>query len=135
MGYISLPLILNAMIGITSYYCVILKIVILHDGIKTIQNGIFLFSLKKEQNLVSFLKNPKKQVGFYLTRVFLNPAYSGCSVVPSVTRSRTIVLIKCPLSCSSALNAGIKSSMSVFISVHCAHHMCLCSMDLCLVQT
>ena len=54
MGYIGLPSILNAIIGITSYYSVILKIVILHDGIKTIQNGVFLFSLKKEQNLVSF---------------------------------------------------------------------------------
>jgi len=55
MGYIALPSILNAIIGITSYYCVILKIVILHDEIKTIQNGVFLFSLKKELNLV--LKN------------------------------------------------------------------------------
>jgi len=54
MGYISLPSILNAIIGITSYYCVILKMVILHDTIKTIQNGVFLFSLKKEQNNVSF---------------------------------------------------------------------------------
>jgi len=42
-----------AIIGI-SYYCVILKIVIWHDGIKTIKNRDFLFSLKKEQNLVSF---------------------------------------------------------------------------------
>jgi len=54
MGYISLPSILNAIVGITSYYCVILKIMIYHDGIKTIQDGVFLFSLKKEQNLVSF---------------------------------------------------------------------------------
>jgi len=38
---------LNAIIGITSYYCVILKIVILHDGIKTIQNGVLLLSFKK----------------------------------------------------------------------------------------
>jgi len=53
-GYISLPLILNAIIGITSYYCIIMKTVILHDGIKTIQNWVFLFSLKKEQNLVYF---------------------------------------------------------------------------------
>jgi len=28
--------------------------VILHDGIKTIENGVFLFFLKKEQNLISF---------------------------------------------------------------------------------
>jgi len=50
---------LNAIVGITSYYCVILKIVVLHDGIKTIQNGPFQFSLKKEQNLVSFQKTYK----------------------------------------------------------------------------
>jgi len=54
MGYISLPSILNAITGTASYYCVILKKVILHDGIKTIQKGVFLFSLKKEENLVSF---------------------------------------------------------------------------------
>jgi len=54
MGYIALPSILSAIIDITSYYCVILKIVILHDGIKTLQDVFFLFSLKKEQNLVSF---------------------------------------------------------------------------------
>jgi len=53
MGYIALPSILNAIIGVTSYYYVIVKIVILHGGIKTTQNGVFLFSLKKEQNLVS----------------------------------------------------------------------------------
>jgi len=82
MGYIALPSILNASVGITSYYCVILKIVVLHDGIKTIQNGPFQFSLKKEQNLVSFQKThkmglKKKQVGcfFKKTRVFLNPAF------------------------------------------------------------
>ena len=46
-------------VGITSYYCVILKIVTLYDGMKTMQNGVFLFSLKKEQNLVSFKKNKK----------------------------------------------------------------------------
>ena len=32
---------------------------ILHDAIKTIQNGYFLFSLKKEQNFVSFKKKKK----------------------------------------------------------------------------
>jgi len=32
-GYISLTSILNAIIGITSYYCVILKMVILHDAV------------------------------------------------------------------------------------------------------
>jgi len=34
--YISLAPNLNAIIGITSYYCVILKMVILRDAIKTI---------------------------------------------------------------------------------------------------
>jgi len=41
--YISLPPNLNAIVGITSYYCVILKMVILHDAIKTIQNGVWFF--------------------------------------------------------------------------------------------
>jgi len=38
-----LPSNLNAIIGITSYYCVILKIVILHEAIKTIQNRVLVF--------------------------------------------------------------------------------------------
>ena len=46
----------DAIIGITSHYCVILKIVLLHNGIKTTQNVYFLLSLKKERNLVSFNK-------------------------------------------------------------------------------
>jgi len=45
MGYISSPSIFNAIIGKTSY-CVILKMVTLHDAIKTI--GVFVFFLKKE---------------------------------------------------------------------------------------
>jgi len=68
MGYIALPSILNAIVGIISYYCVILKIVILHDGIKTIQNGVFLFSLKKNKILFLFKKNKKnvkKQEGCF----------------------------------------------------------------------
>ena len=82
MRYISLPSILNAIIGITScYYCVILKIVILHDGIKTIQNGVFLFSLKKKKMFFFFKskkryfskKKTKKQVSFFLNKSFLNP--------------------------------------------------------------
>jgi len=40
MGYILLSSNANAMIGITSYQCVILKMVILHDALKTIQNGV-----------------------------------------------------------------------------------------------
>ena len=54
MGYIPLPSNLNGIIGITSYYCVILKIMILHD---TIKNKVFPFSLKTEQSLVSLKKN------------------------------------------------------------------------------
>ena len=56
MGCISLPSILNAIIGITNFYCVILKMVILHDAIKTIQNELFVFLLKKEENLFLFGK-------------------------------------------------------------------------------
>ena len=62
MGHISLLSNLNGIIDITSYYCVILKIMILHDAIKTINNKVFLFSLKKEQNLVSCYKT--KKTGF-----------------------------------------------------------------------
>jgi len=34
---------LNAIIGIISYYCAILKMVILHDAMKTNRNVFFLF--------------------------------------------------------------------------------------------
>jgi len=54
MGLIPSPSNLNGIIGITRYYCVILKIMILHDTIKTIKNKVFPFSLneeEKEQNL------------------------------------------------------------------------------------
>ena len=57
MGYISSPSILNAKTGrITRCYCIIRKMVILHDAIKTIQNGVFVFFLKKGQKPVSFWK-------------------------------------------------------------------------------
>ena len=51
--------------------------VILHDAIKTIRNGVFVF-FKKEQKPASFQKNKniriKTQVGcFFKKRVFLNP--------------------------------------------------------------
>ena len=80
--YISLPPNLNAIVGITSYYCVILKMVILHDAIKTIQNGVWFFwkeqkpvSLKKQKHL-DFEKNKKTRwVEFKKTRVFLNPGH------------------------------------------------------------
>jgi len=67
MGYISLPSNFNAILGITSYYCVILQVVILHDAIKTIQNVYFVvfskrtktcFFKKKRKN--GFKKNKKK---------------------------------------------------------------------------
>jgi len=64
-GYISLPLNLNDTIGITSYYCVILKIMILHDAVKTINNMVFPFSLKKKNKILHLLKKNKK------TQVFL----------------------------------------------------------------
>jgi len=63
-GDIYLPSNLNGIIGITSYYCVILKIMILHDAIKTSKNKVFPFSLKKERNLVSFFKKKQKKWGF-----------------------------------------------------------------------
>jgi len=71
MGYISLPSILNVILGKISYYCVILKIVTLHNEIKTIQNGFFLLSLKKEQKILFLFSKthfvqdkPKKQLFF-----------------------------------------------------------------------
>jgi len=68
MGYISLPSHLNAIIGITSYYCVILKMVILHDAIKTIQNGVFVFF--KKTKTCFFSKNGlDKRVFFKKTPV------------------------------------------------------------------
>ena len=48
----------------------ILKIMILHDAIKTIKNKVFPFSLKKEQNLV-YLKKTK-------TRFFFKQKQMGC---------------------------------------------------------
>jgi len=51
MEYISLPTKLNAIIGITSYCCVILEVEILHDAIKTIQNVVFVLFFLKNQNL------------------------------------------------------------------------------------
>jgi len=46
-----------------------MKMVILHDAMKTIQNGVFMFFLKKEQKLVfSYPKKllwKKSQVGLF----------------------------------------------------------------------
>jgi len=66
MGYLSLPSNVYGIIDITSY-CVILKILILHNAKKTIKNKVFPFFLKEEQNLVSFKKN-KKRVVFKKTK-------------------------------------------------------------------
>jgi len=56
-GDIPLPSDLNAIIVITSYYCVILKMVTLHDAIKTILKGVFVFFFHKNANLFPLKKN------------------------------------------------------------------------------
>jgi len=88
MGYMSLPSDFNAIVGISNYYCVILKMVVLHDAIKTIQNGIFVFFFLKNKNLFPFKKIQKnsvtkKQVGrvFNKSVFFLNP---DCLSIPIV---------------------------------------------------
>jgi len=48
MGYISSPSNLNAIIGIKSYYCLILQMMLLHNAITKIQNGVFVFFLKNK---------------------------------------------------------------------------------------
>jgi len=82
MGYISLPSILNATMRTTSYYFIIPKTVIMHDGIKTTQKWDFSVFIKKEQNLVSLkqpkngFKKTKKSDGlFFFIPVFLNPGF------------------------------------------------------------
>jgi len=72
MWYIHfLPSIFNAITDIATYYCVIPKIVILHDGIKTIQNVFFFIFFKK----TGFCKKTRKPGGLgFLEKiqVFLN---------------------------------------------------------------
>ena len=63
MGYISLPSILNDIVGTTNYYCVILKMVISDDAIKAIQNGVIPFPCKRRKYCF-FLKNQKKNFVF-----------------------------------------------------------------------
>ena len=109
--YISLSLNFIAIIGrpITSYYCVILKMVILRDVIKTIQNGVCVIFkeqkpvfLQKKEN-TGFKKKRKKQVGWGLkkTRVFLKPGYLSilfCDfplIEQSGTTHITISLVGC----------------------------------------
>ena len=87
MGCISLPSSLNAIIDITSYYRAILKMVILHDAMKTIQNGkknVFLMTLKKNKNLFLF-KKKQKNAFFWKKRrwvVFFNPGFSQPCMTP-----------------------------------------------------
>jgi len=67
---------LIAIIGITSYHCVFLKMVIMHDAIKTLQNGVFLFFVKKSKNL---FQNPKKtgRLFFFKYPGFSQPCVSN----------------------------------------------------------
>jgi len=60
MGYISLPSNMNAIIGIKSYYCVMQKMVILHDAIKHFRIGFCDF-YEKEQIPVSLKKKRLKK--------------------------------------------------------------------------
>jgi len=57
MGCVSLSSDLNVIVAITSYYCVILKMVILHVAIKQFIMEFLRFF--KEQKPVSFQKNEK----------------------------------------------------------------------------
>jgi len=75
MGYISLPSDLNAiLIGITSY-CLILKMVILHDAIKQFRIGFLYFFWKKNENLFLF-KKTKKRLKKTCELLFWNPFFS-----------------------------------------------------------
>jgi len=101
-GYISLPSDLNAIIGITSYYCVILKMMILHDAIKTIQNRVFVFFSRKRTKTCIFSKNEEKQIWkklknpcecFVSKPIFFNPDYLPilfCDF-PLIARTGTMV--------------------------------------------
>jgi len=75
MGHISPPSNLNVIKGITSHYYVILKMVILHDAMKTIQNGVFVFFIK-EQKPVSFQKNKNIRIKIiFSTAIFFQLDY------------------------------------------------------------
>jgi len=110
MGYISLPSGLNAIIGMKSYYCVVLKMVILHYAIKTIQSSFLCIFKKKEQKPVSFQKNKKKglknkkSVNCFFKPVFFQPGffqsyfflfYDFLLIARSGTSHVTINLIGC----------------------------------------
>ena len=106
MGYISLPSDLKAIIGITSYYCVILKMVILHGAIKTIQNSFFS---KKQQKSDPFQKNKKN--GLKQTK---NPYELFFSKLVLFSNLSSIHFLWFPLIARSAI---IITSLSVCLGV------------------
>jgi len=96
-------------IGITSYYCVILKMVILHDEMKTIPIG-FLRVFLKNESLFLFKKTKKigwkknKKIGgvFFSKNVFFSQSWLSFSpfcdfplIARSGTSHVTINLIGC----------------------------------------
>ena len=106
MAYTFLPSDLNAITVIKSYYCVILKMVILHDAIKTIQNSVFVFFPKKKKSLFFFKKseNPDKKTkhvncffnpGFFNTDYFSTFFCDFPLIARSGTSHVTISLIGC----------------------------------------
>jgi len=70
---------MNAIIGITSYYCVNLKMVTLHDAIKTIQNMFLCFFSKKRTKTCLFSKKiikmdekkTKKRINYFSSKPVL----------------------------------------------------------------
>jgi len=90
MGYISLPSILNAIIDITSCYCVILKIVILHDAIKAIQNGLFCFP--KQRTKSCFFSKNSKNVFFLKKNRFGSVLLKKTGFFPSLSQTLSNVL-------------------------------------------
>ena len=97
MGYISLPWNLNAIMDIGTYYCIILKMVILQDAIKTVHNGVMCFF--KKWTRTCFLKKNKKfglkkhktdGLFFFKKRVFLNViVFQPFCDFPLIARSGT----------------------------------------------
>ena len=104
MGYISLPSHLNAIIGIKSYHCVILKMVTVHDAINTIQNRVFVIFIKKRTKTCFFSKNNKKTCElFFKTRFFFNPDYLSILFFdfPLIARSGTSYVTISWIGCAS----------------------------------
>jgi len=70
------------MMGITSY-CVILKMVLLDGGIKTIQIRVFPFSSKKKNEILFLFENP---------RFFQKDRWAGLKINGFFSNLRVIVL-------------------------------------------